>query len=84
LIRTNELHKQKIQDKYQEREATQQQILSELHDQVEQKILRNLAEHCLMSSIDEGIRRINDLPDLSKDIESSFNSTKAILNRLLD
>lgn len=84
LIRTSESEKQRIRDKYQDREMAQREILEKLRGQVEEQILRNLAEQCVMSSVDEGIRRINDLPDLSKDIESSFNSTKAILNRLLD
>lgn len=87
LIRTNDVAKARICDKHVARDQEEKRILAELKSQLAEQ-LQDIVEQCVAEKIEgkvsAGIRQINDLPDLKRDIESSFSAAKAMLERLLD
>lgn len=85
LIKTNDTSLLQLRDKYVERENEERRIMQNLRAEVERQLVENhLAEQNVIASVVEGARQIQNLPDLTPDIESSLRMTGAMLKRLLD
>ncbi len=85
LIKTNDSSLIRLRDKCVERENEERRIMHNLRAEVERQLVENnLAGHSVIATVVEGAQQINDLPDLTPDIESSLQMTGAMLKRLLD
>ena len=88
IIKTNDVQMVRIKDRYLARESEQRSIMQDLRGNIENELINmGLAEEegkPLVNQVDSSKQKMEELPDLSQDIESSFKATKAILSRLID
>ena len=87
IIRTNDVQMVRVRDQYLSREEEQRAILQKMRRGVESDLIdMGLAQgpKWPLEKVDNGIQQFEKLPDLTREIESSFKATKAILSRLID
>ena len=88
IIKTNDVQMVRIRDKYLAKEKEQRSIMQNMRANIENQLIdMGLGEeqgNPVVWELDSSIQQIEELPDISQDIESSFKATKAILGRLMD
>lgn len=88
LARTSNKQFLNIRDKLNVREIRERSIVlsmrQELKDSLTALDLGEQEQQDLVQKIDGSIRQFNELPDVGRDIEASFKTTREILSRLLD
>lgn len=77
-----------IRDKLNMLEIHERSIVLSMRQAVQEELselgLGEQEKERLIQKLDGGIRQFNELPDVSRDIEQSFKTTREILSRLLD
>lgn len=88
LIKNNDLQSNDIRKKISERDeytlAVMRVVISDVEAQLFSLGLEEDQEELLIKMLDNAIRRIEDLPDFSGEIESSFAAVKTSFTKLID